>query len=73
MVNGFGQTVGNGFVSIPARSQSQSSLSSIFPNLNVASLGNFTIQATTDSGPSMFVYGSVVDNTSGDPVFIAGE
>jgi len=73
MVNGFGQTVGNGFVSIPARSQSQSSLSSIFPNLNVAGLGNFTIQATTDSGPSMFVYGSVVDNTSGDPVFIAGE
>jgi len=32
-----------------------------------------TLQAHTDSGPLLFAYGSIIDNTSGDPVFFAGE
>ncbi|HVT04742.1 MAG TPA: PKD domain-containing protein [Thermoanaerobaculia bacterium] len=73
LVNVWGQTLGTGFVSVPARSQSQSSLASIFPGVNVSGIGSLTVQAQTDSGPTMFVYGSVVDNISGDPIFIAGE
>jgi hypothetical protein len=50
----------------------QYSLGNLFPGVNVAALGSVTLQAHTDSGPALFAYGSMVDNSSGDPVFFAG-
>jgi hypothetical protein len=44
----------------------------LFPGVNANTIGSFTIEAHTDS-PSLLVYGSIVDNVSGDPVFFAGE
>jgi PKD repeat protein len=66
-----GQQLATGFVSLPPQSQAQTSIASLFPGVNVASLGSVTLQAHTD-GTGLFVYGSIVDNASGDPVFYAG-
>ncbi|HEY6213873.1 MAG TPA: PKD domain-containing protein, partial [Vicinamibacterales bacterium] len=67
-----GQTVGNGFVTLAPRSMTQGSVANFFPGVDVASLGSFTLEAHSDTG-SLFAYGSIVDNNSGDPVFYAGE
>ena len=66
-----GQQLGTAFVPLPPQSQVQASLGFLFPAVNVASLGTVTLQAHTD-GAGLFVYGSLVDNNSGDPVFYAG-
>ena len=66
-----GVPVATGFITLPPKSQSQYALSSVFPNLTVANLGGVTLQAHSDSG-TLFAYGSMVDNASGDPVFFAG-
>jgi len=68
-----GLTIANAFVSIPARSQVQTSLASLFPSVNLASLGPVTLQAHTDGSASLFAYGSIIDNISGDPVYFAGK
>ena len=67
-----GQTIATAFVQLWPRAQTQYSLASLFPGVNVASLGSVTLQAHTDSGPTLFVYASIIDNGSGDPVFFAG-
>ncbi|HEX7154572.1 MAG TPA: PKD domain-containing protein [Thermoanaerobaculia bacterium] len=54
-----------------AKSQVQYSVGSLFPNVNPASIGAFTLHANANS--AVFAYGSIVDNGSGDPVFFAGE
>jgi PKD repeat protein len=66
-----GAPVATGFITLPPKSQSQYALSSIFPNVSVANLGGVTLQAHSDSG-TLFAYGSMIDNASGDPVFFAG-
>ena len=66
-----GAPVATGFITLPPKSQSQYALSSIFPGANVANLGGVTLQAHSDSG-TLFAYGSMIDNASGDPVFFAG-
>ncbi|PYQ47705.1 MAG: hypothetical protein DMF59_18165, partial [Acidobacteria bacterium] len=68
-----GEPLANAFVQLAPRSQTQFSLASLFPSLNIAALGTVTLQSHTDSGPYLFAYGSMVDNASGDPVFFAGE
>ncbi len=68
-----GQSLASVFVQLAPRSQTQYSLASLFPSLNIPALGTVTLQAHTDSGPVLFAYGSLVDNSSGDPVFFAGE
>ena len=68
-----GQTLASAFVQLGPHAQTQYSLASLFPTVNVVSLGTVTLQAHTDSGPLLFAYGSIIDNTSGDPVFFAGE
>jgi PKD repeat protein len=70
LLSPLGQTVATGFVALPPKSQGQYSLTGLFPNVNPATLGTFTLQAHTDT-PSLFAYGSIVDNASGDPVFFA--
>jgi hypothetical protein len=64
--------VATGFVTLAPKSQGQYSLTSLFPNVNASTLGAFTLQAHTET-PSLFAYGSIVDNGSGDPVFFGGK
>ncbi|HJT15783.1 MAG TPA: hypothetical protein VJ853_00270, partial [Thermoanaerobaculia bacterium] len=68
-----GQPLGSAFVQLAPRGASQQSLAALFPNVNVAAIGTVTLQAHTDSGAVLFAYGSLVDNTTGDPVFFAGQ
>ncbi|MBV9495140.1 MAG: PKD domain-containing protein [Acidobacteria bacterium] len=68
-----GQQLATGFVSLPPQSQAQTSIAALFPNVNVATLGSVTLQAHTDNPGGLFVYGSLVDNDSGDPVFYAAK
>jgi len=67
-----GQTLATGFVALPPRSMTQGSVANYFPNVDLGSLGSFTLQAHCDAG-TLFAYGSIVDNNSGDPVFYAGQ
>jgi PKD repeat protein len=67
-----GQQLATAFVQLAPRGQLQYSMPALFPSVNAATIGSFTIEAHTDS-PSLLVYGSIVDNVSGDPVFFAGE
>jgi PKD repeat protein len=73
LLSAAGQTIASGFVAVPPRSQIQISVAAMFPGLDPGSIGSFTLQAHTDTAPTMFAYGSIIDNTSGDPVFFAGE
>jgi len=73
LVNLYGQEVASTFVSVPAHAPVQFSLSSLFPNVNLASYPTLTLHAHTDGGAILFGYGSVVDNASGDPVFFAAQ
>lgn len=67
-----GQTVATTFVQLAPKSQQQYSMPALFPNVNASALGSFTIEAHTAT-PSLFAYGSIVDNGSGDPVFFGGK
>jgi PKD repeat protein len=67
-----GQQLATTFVQLAPRGQMQYPMSALFPSVNAATIGSFTIEAHTSS-PSLLVYGSIVDNASGDPVFYAGE
>lgn len=49
----------------------QASIADLFRGLNTSTLGAFTLHATSNA-PGLFAYGSVIDNASGDPVFVAG-
>ncbi len=49
----------------------QSSVAALFPGVDAATLGSFTVHARADS-QGLFAYGSVIDNRSGDPVFFGG-
>ncbi|MCU1246075.1 MAG: cell surface protein [Acidobacteria bacterium] len=68
-----GDTVGTANIALAGKSQGQYPIASLFPSVNAAVLGTFTLQAHTDGAPSLFAYGSIVDNASGDPVFFAGQ
>lgn len=67
-----GRQLATAFVQLAPRGQLQYSLAALFPSVNTASIGSFTLEAHTDT-PALLVYGSIVDNASGDPVFFAGE
>jgi PKD repeat protein len=68
-----GATIASGFVQLQPKSQLQAPLSSLFPGVDAAAIGSFTLQAHTDGAAKLFAYGSIVDNASGDPVFFAGK
>jgi hypothetical protein len=67
-----GQTFATGYVSVPARSQVQGGTSSLFPGIGADNLGNFTMKVHTDGGATLSAYASMIDNASGDPVYLAG-
>lgn len=71
VVSQSGQELGATSITLAPRSQMQLPLATLFPSLSVASLGNVTLRAETSSS-SLFAYGSVIDNFSGDPIFIGG-
>lgn len=72
LYSSYGTVAGTAFVTIPPTSQLQNSLGAFFPNVAIGSLGNVTIEARADVA-TVAAYGSVVDNASGDPIFIMGE
>jgi hypothetical protein len=47
-------------------------LRAIFPAANTPRVGTLSLLAHADGSPSLFAYGSIVDNASGDPVFFGG-
>ncbi|HUO84296.1 MAG TPA: PKD domain-containing protein, partial [Thermoanaerobaculia bacterium] len=63
---------GSSSLGLPARSQGQTSAAALFPSVNFGGLGDFTVVAES-SRQTMFAYGSVVDNLSGDPIFVSGQ
>lgn len=71
LMNDRGSELGSAIVGLAPRSQMQASLANLFPSLNVATLGHVTMRSEAD-GSGLFTYGSVVDNISGDPIFISG-
>lgn len=66
LLNTSGSVVASAFVQLAPKSQNQYSLTNLFQS---APMGTYTLRA---EGSSVFAYGSVIDNTSGDPVFFAG-
>lgn len=66
-----GRRIASASVTVPARSQMQSAAASLFPSVSFANLGTFTVIAETLT-PTMFAYASVIDNQSGDPIFVSG-
>jgi PKD repeat protein len=73
LVGQYGQSLADGFVMVPPRSQSQAPLAAFFPGVDLSNAGSFTLQAHTDNAATLFAYGSVIDNGTGDPVFFAGK
>jgi len=69
LISPFGVELGRTTISLAAKSQIQYSVAALFPS--ATSAGTFTLQATA-SAPTLFAYGSMVDNDSGDPVFFGG-
>jgi len=68
-----GQTLASATINLQPKSAIQTSVAALFPALNAAALGSFTLEAHTDSAATLFAYGSIIDNLSGDPVFYAGK
>ncbi|HEU5163524.1 MAG TPA: hypothetical protein VFV54_10290, partial [Thermoanaerobaculia bacterium] len=64
-----GALLGRAPVALEPRSQVQLSLAALFPHLSGA-IGDFVVRA--EGGSKLFLYTSVVDNISGDPLYIAG-
>jgi hypothetical protein len=64
------QTLATTFIQLPPRSQQQYSIASLFPALSIANLGTFALQAHTET-ENLAAYGSIIDNSSGDPVYFA--
>ena len=67
-----GGMIAQASITMPPKSHSQWSASSLFPALDAEKLGPFTVVVTSTAGPSIFAYGSVVDRVSGDPIYLAG-
>lgn len=57
-------------ITLAARSQIQLATAQLF-GVDTANLGTFTVSAHAPTA-NLFLYASVVDNASGDPVFISG-
>jgi hypothetical protein len=67
-----GAVIGTTQVGLAPRSQVQYAIGALFPAANTPRAGTLTLIAHADGSPSLFAYGSIVDNASGDPVFFGG-
>ena len=57
-------------VIVPARGATQTRIQQLFPGVDLSSLDTFALKV--DAQSEVLAYASVIDNLSGDPVFIAG-
>jgi|GEM_PF-1302478 len=64
--------IGTAVVTVLPKSHRQLPLAGLFPSVNTATLGSFTVRAATQAGQSLYLYGSTIDNRSGDPIFVSG-
>jgi hypothetical protein len=69
LIDGGGVERGRTTVTVGPKGQVQMPLSALF---TVSVSGRFSLRAHTDAGPVMLMYGSVIDNSSGDPIFSEG-
>ncbi len=67
-----GAVIGTTQVGLAPRSQVQYAIGALFPAANTPRAGTLTLLAHADGSPTLFAYGSIVDNASGDPVFFGG-
>jgi len=67
-----GAQIGTTELTIPAHAQVQYPLTALVQGYHQFSIGSCTVQAKSLGAATLFVYGSVVDNNTGDPVFFAG-
>lgn len=68
-----GRPLAETFVTLPPLSQIQVPFAGLFQALeNPENAGTVTVVAHSTGDPDLFLYGSVVDRASGDPIFIAG-
>lgn len=63
-----GSEVASTVITLNPGELTQYAIGNLFPGVN----GNFTLAVRGDGDAKLFVYGSMVDNASGDPVFFAG-
>lgn len=69
-----GRVIAETFLTVAPLSQVQLPLGSLFPALeDPENVGTFTVVGRALGEPTLFVYGSVVDRASGDPIFVAGQ
>jgi PKD repeat protein len=67
-----GSVLGTTQIGLSPRSQVQFAVGALFPAANNPRPGTLTLLAHADGAASLFAYGSIVDNASGDPVFYGG-
>ncbi|HVS31747.1 MAG TPA: hypothetical protein VMS98_09855 [Thermoanaerobaculia bacterium] len=63
-----GTRVATAIVPLGPKGLVQTAVAALFPGIDAAGLGSFTLQAT-HAADTLFAYGPIVDNASGDPVF----
>lgn len=68
-----GAVIGTTEIGLSPRSQVQFAIGALFPAANNPRAGTLTLLAHTDGSPTLFAYGSIIDNASGDPVFFGGQ
>jgi len=68
-----GAPIGSMQLMLAPHSLAQFPLIALTPGVDAASIGSCTIEAHSLGAATLFVYGSVVDNNTGDPVFFAGK
>ncbi|HEX7831196.1 MAG TPA: PKD domain-containing protein, partial [Thermoanaerobaculia bacterium] len=64
-----GDELGRATLTLAAKEMSQYAVTALFSNVPAAP---FTLHVVGNANASLFAYGSMVDNRSGDPVFFAG-
>jgi PKD repeat protein len=72
LVSAAGHTLATAHATLQPKSQLQYPLGSLFTSIDVSSLGNVNVRARSDAAWGLALYGSVVDNVSGDPVYLGG-
>jgi PKD repeat protein len=72
LVSAAGQTLATAHATLQPKSQLQYPLGSLFTSIDVSSVGNVSVRARSDAAWGLALYSSVVDNITGDPVFLGG-
>lgn len=69
LLSEYGSEVSRKQVTLTPGAQMQSAVTQLFPGIGY---GTYTLQLAGDANANLFAFGSVIDNRSGDPIFIAG-